>query len=722
VEVVPYSGGVTGTAGEAEITLSPDEPYIDVSFDNPPIVNQELSVTLSIFHSIPILGVYIDFEGTAGYDLYSYGINDEFFSRTFVIVPEYPGEHTLYVWYLDEDQTLHFGRFTYLVGGAAQDQEVQDFLAWMASKGYSDEIVDLYASHSLNAFVRREFAHYFAIRDGSRTGGIIEDFKNGATVSITYHEIVPTDEGATFSLTDSTGLQALEQYFEEVYGLDFQLTYQAENVNYADAFGPISYFGEWGGKEWISLNSSALRSFAMNYYGQHYYHILHFAAETLIYDGEPMWVADWTGSTPAASFMDVQDYSSKYALGTYAHEWGHGIPLNHMFLSWESESSYNARFFGLEDVMLHTYIGYPKLSVEHRYTSPLVRYALEPEPPAEYIDEDTYVQEYNDVVHGSWMLTTDYPATKPVVRIKHEGNSLVADVGGSFDRNGDAISYVYRWYQDGVLLPDSSNQIDVGLSREDVDNCLTVRNPDQLDTDGDAIGDACDNCSSTANPGQEDADSDGIGDVCDSCLSDPDNDADNDGICAGSGYLPPKTGDNDNCSNTANPGQEDSDQDALGDACDSCVDDQDCDDDGCADGEEVPGPGAAAPKPGSTGAYDPLAWYDFYDVPVPAVPDPEANGSKNRGINIADVLAVLFYVGAYEGGPPNPSGVAYDSVKGSCDWDADTTPDEEGFCYDRSPGVEPNPPWEVGPPSGAVNMSDVLAVLAQAGLDCSGPP
>jgi sugar lactone lactonase YvrE len=148
----------------------------------------------------------------------------------------------------------------------------------------------------------------------------------------------------------------------------------------------------------------------------------------------------------------------------------------------------------------------------------------------------------------------------------------------------------------------------------------------------------------------------------------------------------------------------------------------DNDGDGCLDGEEAEN--APAPKPGATGAYDPLAWYDFFDVPVPAVADPGPNGSRSQAVTMADVLAVLFYVGAFDGdeGSPNISGVSYDSVKGSCDWDADTVPDKEGMCYDRSPSADPSPPWEAGPPSGAVNMADVLAVLVQVGLSCAGPP
>jgi hypothetical protein len=91
---------------------------------------------------------------------------------------------------------------------------------------------------------------------------------------------------------------------------------------------------------------------------------------------------------------------------------------------------------------------------------------------------------------------------------------------------------------------------------------------------------------------------------------------------------------------------------------------------------------------------------------------------------MGDVLAVLRYVGTFDGdgGVPNPNGVAYDSVKGSCDWNGDTVPDKEGLCYDRSPSLLPNPPWDAAPPSGTVAMSDVLGVLAQVGLDCSGPP
>lgn len=63
---------------------------------------------------------------------------------------------------------------------------------------------------------------------------------------------------------------------------------------------------------------------------------------------------------------------------------------------------------------------------------------------------------------------------------------------------------------------------------DEVDNCLDVYNPAQVDTDGDGSGDACDddddndtivdgidNCALVSNPDQTDSDGDGLGDACD---------------------------------------------------------------------------------------------------------------------------------------------------------------------------------------------------------------
>jgi hypothetical protein len=142
----------------------------------------------------------------------------------------------------------------------------------------------------------------------------------------------------------------------------------------------------------------------------------------------------------------------------------------------------------------------------------------------------------------------------------------------------------------------------------------------------------------------------------------------------------------------------------------------------------TPDPSADSDGDGCTAAqeaglgFDDTKWYDFYDVPVPANQGTTPNGNRNKTVSMGDVLAVLCYVGEAAGHG------SYDSTKDG-DWFDGTNQvmypdgvvddwDKVGRRYDRSSSAQPNPPWDAGPPNGAVSMSDVVAVRAQVGLDC----
>ncbi len=166
-------------------------------------------------------------------------------------------------------------------------------------------------------------------------------------------------------------------------------------------------------------------------------------------------------------------------------------------------------------------------------------------------------------VGGQWTGTNTTMTTYSydLAPLSSESNVIFRIVFHSDDNTNDEGVILDDFFVDGIT-PDNDND---GVGNT-IDNCVNTPNPDQLDTDGDGMGDVCDddddddgildvndNCPLIANADQADDNNDGIGNVCDT---------DNDTILNA----------DDNCPDMANTDQADFDNDDIGDICDEDID------------------------------------------------------------------------------------------------------------------------------------------------------
>jgi hypothetical protein len=216
--------------------------------------------------------------------------------------------------------------------------------------------------------------------------------------------------------------------------------------------------------------------------------------------------------------------------------------------------------------------------------SGVVTFTLNPDPETGYASGGDQIHP-TTLDSGKLAINTDCPADT-------DGDGVFDDVDNCrLDANPDQVNNDGDGLGD-VCDPDDDNDTIL----DEADNCPLVANSTQIDTDGDALGDACDpdgendgvadpvdNCPLVANPDQTDTDGDALGDLCDP-------DADADGTPNGSDNCATLFTSVDNCPLVANPNQTDTNGDGLGDLCDP-----DADDDTVPNGSDncvaVPNPG-----------------------------------------------------------------------------------------------------------------------------------
>ncbi|HSW45356.1 MAG TPA: DUF4091 domain-containing protein, partial [Phycisphaerae bacterium] len=231
-----------------------------------------------------------------------------------------------------------------------------------------------------------------------------------------------------------------------------------------------------------------------------------------------------------------------YAVTKYGYSlWQSGIipkqvPIeNGPYTSWDGRVAYSDKYSGYTDADGCLY-----------YPGPVSVGPL-PSIRVENIRDGLEDYEYLHMLKGlTGRMTCLFPAGDPTKdQFIAEANALLAVPGNVVTHLGTsgftrdpAILYAYRAQVAAKILegrvlmagtPDLSDTDRDGVY-DPCDNCPTIYNSDQLNTDrdeygnicdddddGDGVLDATDNCPLISNSNQADADGDGVGDVCDNC-------------------------------------------------------------------------------------------------------------------------------------------------------------------------------------------------------------